>query len=222
MSLNESQNPCEMLGKFQYIRISPFYEDLIERGIQELNEVPHELNYHPIIMNYRPLKINYRHLTRGRDGTTQASLQGERLFLFAVSRSRPPFFQLMVITRDGDVFLPGTKADHFYKVVDLLDLDSLLEKVTLMFLARSDYSVFFNKSAPRRILTPEDAKQCGFEVLDSLERYSSDLESLWWQEWGGKLYACLLDAEQAPPLVSAKVITEAIGNYRPLPDWLKR
>ncbi len=208
MNKPSAKNSPNILGDFQRRRLSLPLKRLLDNGLEALSRLKQERYHVPASLFGSYIEAAQRH------GITS---------VYAGNSTRPSHHSLIaLLEHTNEVLLPEALPKDFLRVVEILQLTELLDIVVLHALGYKSYGVYNKQCLPVRILTQEDARRCGFELVDALAQSIAEMTSLWWQKWGGVLYSFTFNPRTNPPVIESKNLKVGVGKYECLPFWLVR
>jgi hypothetical protein len=98
---------------------------------------------------------------------------------------------------------------------------SLLTVVVFHEFCTQNFGVVQRKVPPVRLISASDL---GFVGLDEAVPYlpSSPGESLWWQRWGGELFAVSFADLPSDPIFIRRTLSSRVGRFEKLPYRVMR
>lgn len=137
----------------------------------------------------------------------------------AHSLMKPPSQSLVAWPRRGTVtWIPGQRTEDLVELCKEVDARSLEEHVLWYELCRVDFG-FVHKGVPPRRVRPEMAVWLHRDISadtirDLLSRKNA---GLWWQEWGGRLFAAWLECAEGKASFEVQLLGQYVGPYRRIP-----
>jgi len=139
---------------------------------------------------------------------------GGYLFVGVQTLQKPPLQNLAMVIEDNSIIFPAYSTKDFYKAKEILQISDSHDLVKFFELCNLEYGYIEKENTALKLDDQCSLEKAGFtnSIFDEFKEYSKDL---WWQSWGGKLYA-INETE------TVEILKTRSGNFKSLPYWLSR